>query len=223
MAIAHVISTSAAGADSATVTTSAVDTTGANLIVLAVARYQGGTGVTVSDSKGNTWTALTDHPTATDPAIRLYYCLAPTVGSGHTFQMSGTGVYPSVSMSAFSGASAYDSQQNGNASDSSATSGQPGSITPSENNCVAVTGAVTNGTSLVVDGDYSAHATVSSPGAGYTSGIAYSIQTTAAATNPTWSWTGGSSHAEAIASFRATAGGSVFTPYFYRTHVARQP
>ena len=110
MAIGVVASTGKAGTQNG-VTSNAIDTTGANLIVLAVS-YYGGLGNTliageVSDSKGNTWTALTNRGSNNAGNVRLFYCSNPTVGSGHTFTASdsgGGGTYPSLFAIALSGA-----------------------------------------------------------------------------------------------------------------------
>ena len=57
MAYSLVSNTAASGTDSS-VTTTAINTTGASLLVLGIA-VDGAATPTISDSKGNTWTALT--------------------------------------------------------------------------------------------------------------------------------------------------------------------
>jgi hypothetical protein len=74
--------------DSAAQTTGAIDTTGMNLIVLGVTTSSGLNAPT--DSKGNTYTLLVG-PVTNGDNIRLYYCLAPTIGAGHTFTITPTG------------------------------------------------------------------------------------------------------------------------------------
>ena len=207
-AIAHVVSTTAgASAPGTTVTTSSVDTTGANLLVVAVSYYGSANDPTLSDSKGNTWTGLTARESnGTSPAVRLYWCKPTSVGSGHTFTAAQAGSFPVVSMSAFSGAatSPYD-QESGTAVATGSTSYQPGSITPSENNCVLVTGVATAGTSHSVNSSFNATATDNLASNHIGGGIAYKIQTTAGAENPTWSWTTSTNRAAAMASFKASA------------------
>jgi hypothetical protein len=207
-AIAHVVSTSAGSASGTTVTTSSVNTTGANLLVVAVTYYGNTTDPVLSDSKGNTWTGLTAREqSGTTMSVRLYYCVPTSVGSGHTFTAGPGGTsYPTISVSAFSGAAAspYD-QETGAATAGSVTSFQPGSITPSENNCVLVTGVSTGGTSHGVDSSFNATATDNVGAQHLGGGIAYKIQTTAGAENPTWSWATSSSKASAMASFKAAA------------------
>ncbi len=72
-----------ANAGSGSGTTSAVDTTGADLLVAAVAYFDGAG--TVTDSKGNTWTGLTPATPGSGRACRLLYCVPTSVGGGHTF------------------------------------------------------------------------------------------------------------------------------------------
>lgn len=173
--------------------TSAIDTTGANLIVLTVPYYPllGGT-PTVSDSKGNSWTALTLQ--ANQGAVRLYYCVSPIVGSGHTFTATGTDIYATIDVLAFSGASAspYD-QESGSAFDS------PGSITPPQDGCLLVTASSNNGGTTSVDSGFTGFTHDFTPGSHMGGGIAYLIQSAAAAVNPTWT---GSNAVCVMASFK---------------------
>lgn len=207
-AIAHVVSTSAGSTGGTTVTTSSVDTTGANLLVVAVSYYGNTTDPVLSDNKGNTWTGLTAREqSGTTMSVRLYYCVPTSVGTGHTFTAGPGGTsYPTISVSAFSGAAAspYD-QETGAATAGNVTSFQPGSITPSENNCVLVTGVSTAGTSHTINSSFNATSTDNSAANHLGGGIAYKIQTTAGAENPTWSWTTSTSKAAAMASFKAAA------------------
>ena len=83
MAITLVAEATVAGASGGT--TAAVNTTGANFIVLVTA--QSGT-TTVSDNKGNTYTPLTLYTVSGGGSGQLYYCTPATVGAGHTFTIS---------------------------------------------------------------------------------------------------------------------------------------
>lgn len=206
-AIAHIASTTAGSAAGTTVTTSGIDTTGANLIVVAVSYYSL-SDPTLTDSKGNTWTALTARElNSTAASVKLFYCVPTSVGSGHTFTATQASTFPTVSVSAFSGAAAspFD-QQSGSATSGAVTSFQPGSITPSENNCVLVTGITTGGTAHTINSSFNATSIGNNAaGANMGGGIAYKIQTTAGAENPTWSWTTSAGKAAAMASFKASA------------------
>jgi hypothetical protein len=59
MAWAHIASVSAGSSDGISVTTGNIDTSGANLLLASVADYNAESAVTLTDSKGNTWTPLT--------------------------------------------------------------------------------------------------------------------------------------------------------------------
>lgn len=182
-------------------TTTGFDTTGANLIVVALS-FDGGSTPTLSDSKGNTWTALTLG--AGSPRARLYYCQAPSVGSGHTFSISGTNTFGSVNVQAFSGAivSPFDVE---NTAAGTSTSPQAGSITPGFNNELVVAATATgNGNINSIDGGFTSTNPVNYLASNhYGIGIAYLIQTTAAAANPTWTLSVSGGWAARIASFRS--------------------
>lgn len=217
-ALSLVNNVAAKSTDHTNAATSAIDTTGANLIILAVNRFFVGA-QTVSDNKGNTYTALTLWPNASPTAenLRMYYVYAPTVGSGHTFSVTsspGDSCYPSLEVAAFSGASAspFD-QQNGTSSITTGTSRQTGGATPSENNELVIAammcGTAGRPSAASIDSSF----VITSQQAGVTSqcvggALAYKIQTSAGAENPQWSWSGSSTNLAAIATFKAAAGGA---------------
>lgn len=224
MAIASVTSTQIASVSGASVTTASVDTTGANLIVLGLSAYANAD-MTISDSKGNTWTALTRYEGSYLGSFfsRLYYCLSPTVGSGHTFSAANNGTlqYAVLSVQAFSGVDVYDSAENG-ATDSagSATALSTGSVTPSANGAlvfanVCLRGVTTGQTFSVTASLTIAHQTSASSGNCVSGAIAYLIQGSAAAINPQWSWTNGDGAAVSVAVFKPTAGGGGGNPWHY--------
>lgn len=190
-------------------TTGSCDTTGATLAILGVAYYNLIGAITLSDSKSNTYTPRTEYSN-TGYTARIYYCASPTVGSGHTFTLSGNSTYACLFAAAFSGAHAtpYD-QENGNTSGSGATL-QPGSITPTEDNELIITvaaGNVTPADPTSINGGYTITGHFANSVNNVAGGMAYVIQTTAAATNPTWTYTGDAPNvsAAAIASFKAAA------------------
>src|SRR5262252_10214264 len=124
-------------------TSGAIDTTGANLLVLSLGYY--GT-PTVSDSKGNTWVPLTAHVGASGTGIghRIYYAKNAVVGTGHTITVTGTNTWPVIAFYAFSGAdtAAPFVAENGAQSASTGLSGSlaTGSVTPLANGSVVVSG-----------------------------------------------------------------------------------
>lgn len=203
------------GAQSSTqngVTTVGVDTSGATLLVVAVHYYAGGTPPTLTDNKGNSgsYVALSANGGSV-ASVRLYYMAAPAVGSGHTFTATGASSFPAASFLALAGsaASPFD-QQNTYFDEVGGTAlsvDHNGGITPSEANEIVIA-AVTPGDStsgLGLNGGFTTAYTVARAANAYGAGLAYLIQTAAAAANPTWSWTGGSAAASAIASFKSAA------------------
>ncbi len=186
--IANAESTGAAGGG----TTGSITTTGAKLIVLATTYYNpSAANVVVSDNKSNTWTALTAQASSNSVA-RLYYCINPTVGTGHTFTISGSAIYGTIMAQAYSCDTTPVYQAITGANLGSVTSGQGGSITPTEDNCLIVTAL----NAWRATGGFSINSgftiTDSAPEIGSSSfgmAFAYKIQTTAGAENPTWSWT----------------------------------
>lgn len=191
-----------------------IDTSGADLIVLGVASYVGNSAPTISDSKTNTWTALTKQSTGSGGSIQLYYVQAPTVGTGHNFTTSGAGSYSGVVVAAFSGsqASPFDVEQG--ATTGSVTSIAPGSITPTTTTTLMLCGVQTNlntdfGSAATIDSSFVITDRVSSvPALSYAFGLAYKIKTDANAENPTWSWTSTYEATCRIAAFKAAAGGA---------------
>ena len=188
----------------------AIDTTGANLIVVMSAGYNAAD--LCSDNKGNSWTKLTKR--GSSGVVWCYYCLNPTVGSGHTFSVGRNG-YGNIEMiMAFSGvknATAFD-QESGRG-DVNAASLQPGSLTPAENGELLITGLY-NGdarTPTINSGFtrefYYADGTTQNTGA-----MGYLIQGTAAAINPTWSWSGSVNSSVEMACFKAAAVASANVP-----------
>lgn len=205
-------------------TTSGIDTSGATGLVVGIV-YQQGSTPTLSDSKGNTWTGLTAQTAGGDCFTQLYYATNPTVGTGHTFTVAGTNVASSIGILALSGANTstfYDGTENG-AGSINAIAIQPGSITPSQNDCVAVTVMSnyidTGAASRSIDSGYTLHGQVGfSAGNYFPLACASLIQTTASATNPTWSWAGSQRVNTSIAAFRSSGGGGGSSSpwYLYR-------
>jgi hypothetical protein len=165
-------------------TSGALDTTGANLLIAHVVSAEATTAPTLSDSKGNTWNGLTVR--VANGRSRLFYATSTTVGTGHTFTLTGTDIWGLIQVQAWSGAhptAPFDLENGSNSGGSPDVSLQPGSITPSENNCLVVSGIAN---SLVSGGSYSIDSgfaishqkdfenPINTPG-----GLAYLVQTTA--------------------------------------------
>lgn len=191
-----------------TTTSSAINTTGANLIVVSIADYALATAAVLSDSEGNTWTGLTPR-SVNGTRIKLYYCYNPTTSSSHTFTATGTGIYVTLSALAFSGSdtSPFD-VQNGSAT-ATGTSASTGSVSPSlDNELIITSGAWGNPgqpTSLSINSGFTiSQQAVNVSAIAFGLGTAYLIQTTKGAVNPTWSWGSSSEFALTIATFKAS-------------------
>jgi hypothetical protein len=203
MAFSLITSASALATGAGSITTSSIDTTGANLIVVSLSGYLSVGNLT--DSKSNTWTALTAQTNVV--SVRLFYCYSPTVGSGHTFTQSAN-TYGCIGVLAFSGADASPFDvENGATSSTSPLS--TGSVTPSDNGSLLVTGlcGVNNGTYSVTESFTSLFAANYSAGSNMGGACGYKVQATAAAINPAWSFSPSASTAVAIAAFTPAAGG----------------
>lgn len=189
----------------AVTTLTALNTTGASLIVIAAVSFEIGGAVAFSDSKGNTYTGLTSQTDGSGVTrCRLAYCVNPTVGSSHTFTISTVGTcYPSIFVKVFNAGGAFD-QQNGSSGVSRITQ-TPGSVTPGFNNEVVITAVSLDNNSSALAVNSSFVNTLVSPGTAsfaFSGGMAHKIQTTAAAVNPTWSWTTSQAVAATIATFK---------------------
>lgn len=167
-------------------TTTGINTTGANLLVVVVG--SGGAGTSFSDSYSNTWSTADSNAT-TDGSAALYYCYNPTVGTGHTFSL-GIG-YGGVCFAAFSGSasSPLDQHLASNTSDLSVLTYQPGSVTPTTAGQLIISGLSIGKTStaISIDSGFTIIDTAQgTSGSTYGASLAYLVQTTAAAANPTW-------------------------------------
>lgn len=189
------------------VTTDAIDTTGANLIVILLGCTQFGGEGTLADSKSNMWTGLTSKSAPdTGAHARLFYCVNPTVGSGHTFSIT-SGFFMTLGIQAFSGvktSSAFDSE-NGAASNSS-NDISTGDVTPSEDGEVVVAGIGSYGDN---GSAYSSDTLDITDFLPYTGGdheaatMAYKVQGSATTWNNRWTCNSAVGQATVIACFKA--------------------
>lgn len=193
-----------AGPGSSGGASSAIDTTGADLLVLSLSWYDAFGSPTVSDAKGNTWTPLTARNNGWHH--RLYYVKNASVGAGHTFTVAAG--YPAFIVHAFAGShlTAPFDGENG------ATGGTPGpvaagSVTPSVNGALVLTGFSSNATTgVTVSGGLTQTTKAAVGGVCVFASTGYLVQTTAAAINPAWSIGGGSDTiAVGIAAFKPAA------------------
>lgn len=177
--------------DTNTFTTTNIDTTGCDFLEVELSAYD--SLPTFSDSKTNTWTALTSYAAAGDVRNHGFYAtnVAGKVGTAHNFTITGAGMWQSGVISGWSGAhlTAPADLQTG-ASTSSATFLDTTSLTPSENDCLLISGWAVDGTftTPALDNGFALVGWVQvGSGAHMALAVGYKIQTTAAAVNPRWS------------------------------------
>jgi len=209
--------TNATAAGTNNITTPGVDTTAADLIVVEVSfSSQEAGNIVLSDNKSNSWTlAVTGNESAAAIDAQIYFVQAPTVGSGHTFNIndnSGT-LYAAIHMSAWKGSLASPLDQTNSYDIGFTTSGTTGSITPGAANelIIAALCIGAGGSAYTIDSGFTiSDSNVYNAGVNYGGASAYLIQSAAASVNPTWSWTGSAYAAGAIASFKAAASTAVW-------------
>ena len=182
-------------------TTPAINTTGATLIVVAVAVPTGDFNLAdLSDSEGNTW-EIAQQSGAVGNYTTACARLSPTTSATHTFTYSGPNA-PGIGVAAFGGVSspALDQTNNG---ETTGTSIPAGSITPAQNNELIITslgfGAVE--TLTLPTGFATAGEAAYESGVSHGSALAYQVQTTATAVNPTWGLSASSQAGATVLSF----------------------
>lgn len=196
------VATAALVGNAANATTTAINTTGANLIVIGTSYVTAGT---ISDSKGNVWTPRTVYVGVVAASV-LYYCYNPIVGAGHTFTSSG-GATVTIGALAFSGSAAapYD-KENGFGSPGSVSAIQPGSITPSQTKELVIGMVAWNngGTSSIDSGFIKPSEITNVPNNSLGTALFYLIETSIVAVNPTVTLTPAADFASvAFAAFKA--------------------
>ena len=209
------ISTAAGGSTNGNShTTVGADTTSAKLIVLGVADYSAATAGTPTDSQSNTWKVLNTYTASGSVRIRLFYCAYPKTNASHTFTYSVTGSYPSIGALWFSGqvpSEPFDKQNGGSGT---STTLATGSVTPTFSNELLVTAVGNNNSDTSsIDSSFNLTAQVSFANAQrFALGMAYKIQTSAGAENPTWTLaSGANANAATIASFKLFNASNNFT------------
>lgn len=184
-------------------TSPGIDSSGANLLIAPNAISEASYGTT-SDNKSNPYTNLTKYGGGSPYHTYQTYCEEAdiaAVGSGHT--ASNSFAAARVGLIAVTGADPTPFDNESGADSNSVTSIQPGSITPSVDGCLLVStlqaasaGAITAPAGWTVVGNDS--------GLG---AIAYLIQGTAAAVNPTWTTASAGWLAASMSVWKPAAGG----------------
>lgn len=208
-----VATVSASGNDN--VTTGSIDTSTATLLVMAVTSLSSQGAPTASDSKGNTWNSMT-FIASTSLRVTVFYAFAKgggalDVGSGHTFTSTRSSGFQSVNVAAFPGGNttAPFGAESAGGSTAGATTVQPGSLTPSEDNMllIAACGGGTPANPFSVDSPFTIAVQNDGGVDNFPSALAYSIQTTATARNPTFTLTATTQSAAAMGSFKVAGAG----------------
>lgn len=222
MSFSLVASAKANGASGGT--TSAIDTTGAKLLVIE-AGFSGA--VTISDSNGNTWTAGTLY-NATTPNVQFFYCVNPVVGAGHTFTIAAS--VGSIVVSAWNATNtpSLDSQSVAGAVTGTQSRIGNASFTPVSDGCLVIGGAsfpnpgftsgfaAGTGWTLIDVNNYVS-------GTSFGSSQVYKVQSTATAiptTEKPASWTGSTAVSFHGIAFKEAASASltITTPKAFEVH-----
>lgn len=180
---------SAAANGANTFSTTGIDTTGADLLVVCYA--DNGTVPTLSDSKSNTWaTAIAYAPIGARSVVRYAWGSGLVVGSGHTITLTGTAFAGSAQFWAWSGALIASDPLGNTASDLAfgSTTVQPGPITPPVNGCLVMVHVnYDSGGPMTFDLGFSGTELGSNGSGGVYMGShsAYYVQPTAGALDPT--------------------------------------
>lgn len=184
-----VASTCAASTDGGNVTTSAINTTGANALLFTVSYYGDPYGTSFSDNKGNTVTLVTFSARSA-----IGYVQNPNVGSGYQATYASGSNQPAICVFAFSGMSTTALYE-GLSSEfevNPGTSVQPGSLTPSGAGYhVFISGLNFDSTpaTVTINSGFAATISAQPSGTNWGCGGSYLIQTGTAAQNPTWTST----------------------------------
>ena len=203
--------------------TSDMDSTGASLIVVGVT----GIGLSftdITDSATNTWTELTNVEGGGNADAFMSYVVSPTTSATHNFTFTEANSFATIGALVFGGANTSQTPVESDATHTTAASAQAGSVTPGDDNSVIVQLLSQGGTisSLAIDSSYILELERNwSSGVNMGLAMAYLIQGTAAATNPTWSWTTNASGGQSAATFAPAAAAGGFTPRSYPRGASR--
>jgi len=202
-------------------TISGLNMSTANFIVMSISDYgESGTGGTPSDSQNNLWYGPYLECSSAGPCTvntKIYFCVNCSVSSSQTFTWTSSGDYPSLTVEGFSGMPPYSPFSQWVKATNIGSSLSTGSLTPNTNGqlCITTLAQGTNGGTPAVSPlnpfyltDVQANV---SNLVGY--GMAYEIQTTAAALSATWSGFGSGPTSALLACFLPKLGQPVYDWY----------
>lgn len=139
-------------------TSAAIDTTGANFLVVCITSSVGSTFFgSLTDSKTNTWSVAQDWINNTGGYVRIMYAVNPTVGTGHTFTVTysaGSPPYIVLAVASYSGmqtASVLDQTATGSGTSASLATSSTGTTTVADE-LLIMTGTVSNGSNSTFTG-----------------------------------------------------------------------
>jgi hypothetical protein len=200
----HTVANNSSGAN---VTTSAINTTGATLLVMCASGFPGGftTGAWAGDSLTNTWNYLTvQAPGFGDIKIQIAYAFNPTVSASQTFTGTNTS-HLSIAVAAFNNTlttSGVFDQQNGAVSNgaTSLSTGSTGTLSVANEvlytcwgtNTASITGLGVNNSFSIIDSSAQTQSTIAD---------AYLIYNSTTATSATWSQTASDEMGVSIGTF----------------------
>lgn len=176
---------------------------------MATSAYLGSGTVTITDSKSNTWVALTPKRAGGDSNVEaqaFYVLTSPVVGSGHTFTI--VGAFASMIVYAFtqSAATTFDAE---NGTTVGGTTCQPGSVGTSGDVVIESTAFYADNTTITIDGSFSAVTQVNY-GAGVNIGCAAAWKDVSGSVNPTFTFGSSNVAAGVCAGFVGSGGGAAF-------------
>lgn len=145
-----------------TITSGNKDTTGATLIVGSACYSSPAINPVMTDNQSNSYTDLSERSNACcNQGSTYFYKVNPTTSATHTFTFtSASGAYLTGIVAYFSGAGALDTDSGAGAGSLSASTIQPGSITPAE--------ALEVFFAMVCHGDFASDAITASIGSSFT-------------------------------------------------------
>lgn len=190
-----------------------ISTVGDSLEVACTAGDQGqGSGQTVSDNRGNTWTR-SNRVVIGGTQIELWSALVTSANASTTITYSGNFHYIAVASFANTATSSVTDGSATGATAAFSTSIQPGSITPSQANglLISCVGGDPAAGSLSVNGGFTI--TDFKFNSNVIGALGYLVQTTATAANPTWSGYASTSSMANMQAFKDNSGPSVSTKF----------
>jgi hypothetical protein len=183
--------------------TANVDCTGANFLVVVQTRFPSGANAAPSDTGSNTYTQVGTEATNGTSNVAIWVSMgSPSVSASFHWGNNIGSQFGTLQGACFSDGSTSSTDAHNQADNAN----QPGSVTPSVNSELVVTGYVPpnggSGTPTISAGFTITDAAAYASGSTVGGAMAYQIQTTATPVNPTWATTGGGTGAAIIETFK---------------------